>query len=110
MDIREEKRGDLLVVSLHGRLDATTSPDVEERLMNLLDQGTRRLVLDFSNLTYISSVGLRVLVLVAKYLEKTEGKLALAAPGKHIREIFRISGFTTIFSVYPTSEEAISHL
>jgi anti-sigma B factor antagonist len=110
METREEKRGDVKIVSLRGRLDANTSPAVEERLMRLLDQGERQLVLDFSDLTYISSVGLRVLVLAAKVLQKTRGKLALVAPGRHIYEIFQIAGFTTLFPIFPTCDEAVSHL
>ncbi len=78
--------------------------------MGLLNQGERRLVLDFSDLVYISSIGLRVLVLVAKNLEKTKGKLALAAPNQHIYEIFKIAGFTSIFPIYPTCDEAVANL
>lgn len=106
MEIREEKRGDIKIIGLNGRLDASTSPGVEERLMSLLNQGENRLLIDFSNLTYISSVGLRVLVSLAKNVQKTNGKLALAALNKHIQEIFTIAGFTSIFSIYPSCDEA----
>jgi len=110
MDIREEKRGDVIIIGLRGRLDANTSPNVEERLSHLLDQGERRLLLDFSDLIYISSVGLRVLVLLAKNLQKSRGELALAALNEHINEIFTISGFTAIFPIYPTCDKALAHL
>jgi len=108
MDITEEKRGEVKIIGLRGRLDASSSPGVEQKLLNLLDQGERRLVLDFSELSYISSIGLRVLIAAAKSLEKTKGRLALAALNNHVREIFRIAGFTSIFSVYPTCDEAIT--
>jgi len=110
MDIREEKRGDVIIIGLRGRLDANTSPNVEERLLHLLDHGERRFLLDFSDLVYISSVGLRVLVLLAKNLQKSKGELALAALNEHINQIFTISGFTAIFPIYPTSDEALTHL
>lgn len=109
MEIKEEKRGDIKIIGLSGRLDAQTSPGVEERLINILNQGERRLVIDFSNLTYISSVGLRVLVSLAKNVQKTKGKLVLAALNNHIQEIFTIAGFTSIFSIYPTCDEAVAH-
>ncbi len=109
MEIKEERRGDVKVVGLSGRLDASTSPSVEENLLSLLDQGEKRLVIDFSDLTYISSAGLRVLVLVAKSVQKTKGTLALAALSKHVHEIFQIAGFTSIFSIYPTCDEAVAH-
>lgn len=109
MEIREEKRGDIKIIGLSGRLDVNTSPDVEERLMNILYQGEKQLVIDFSDLTYISSVGLRVLVSLAKYMQKAKGKLALAALNNHIQEIFTIAGFASIFSIYPTCDEAVAH-
>ncbi len=108
MDIKEEKRGEVKIVSLRGRLDANATPGVEQRLLSLIDQGERRLVLDFSELSYISSMGLRVLVLLAKGLQKTKGRLALAALSNHVYEIFKIAGFTSIFSIYRTCDEAVA--
>lgn len=108
MEIRQEKRGDVIIIGLSGRLDANTSAGVEESLMSLLDQGERRLVIDFSDLTYISSAGLRVLVLLAKNVQQAKGKLALAALTQRIHEIFKIAGFTSIFSIYPTCDAAVT--
>ena len=108
MDIAEERRGEIKIIGLRGRLDASSSPGVEQRLQNLIDQGERRLVLDFSELSHISSIGLRVLISTAKSLQKTKGSLALAALNDHIREIFEIAGFTSIFSIYPTCDEAVA--
>jgi anti-anti-sigma factor len=109
MEIKEEKRGEVKIIGLRGRLDTETSPSVEKRLMNLMDQGERRLVFDFSELTYISSSGLRVLIEVVRNLQKTNGKLALAALSDHVHEIIKIAGFTSIFSIYPTCDEAVAH-
>ncbi len=108
MDITEEKRSEVKIISLKGRLDASSSPAFEQRLLNLIDQGERRLVLDFSELSYISSIGLRVLIATAKSLQKTKGRLALAALNNHVHEIFKIAGFTSIFSIFPTCEEAVA--
>jgi anti-anti-sigma factor len=109
MEIKEEKRGDVKIIGLRGRLDAGTSPSVQKRLMNLMAQGERRLVFDFSELTYISSSGLRLLIEVARNLRNTNGKVALAALNDYVHEIIEIAGFTSIFSIYPTSEEAVAH-
>lgn len=108
MEIKEEKRGKVKIVGLRGRLDASSSPGVEKQLQALI-QGEDRLVLDFSELTYISSLGLRVLIVVAKNVQKVNGKLALAGLNDHIYEIFRIAHFTSIFSIYPSCEEAVTH-
>jgi anti-anti-sigma factor len=110
MEIKEEKRGDVKIVGLRGRLDAETSPSVEKWLMDLLGQGERRLVLDFSELAYISSSGLRLLIQVARNLHKTNGKLALAALSDYVLEIIKITGFTSILSIYPTCEEAVAYV
>jgi anti-anti-sigma factor len=109
MEIKEEKRGDVKIIGLGGRLDAGTSPTVEKWLMNLMAQGEQHLVLDFSELAYISSSGLRLLIEVARNLNKTGGKLALADLSEHVLEIIKIAGFTSIFSIYPTCDEAVAH-
>ena len=109
MEIKDEKRGDVKIIGLRGRLDTESSPGVSKRMMNLIDQGERRLVFDFSELTYISSSGLRVLIEVARNLQKTNGTLTLAALSDHVREVIKLVGFTSIFSIYPTCEEAVAH-
>jgi anti-anti-sigma factor len=109
MEIKEEKRGDVKIIGLRGKLDAETSPGAQKWLMSLMDQGERRLVFDFSELTYISSSGLRLLIEVARNLSKTNGKLALAALNYHVGEVIKIAGFTSIFSIYPTCEEAVAY-
>lgn len=107
MEIKEESLGKVTIVALRGRLDASFSPAVEKQLQALMDRGEHRLVLDLSELTYISSLGLRVFIAVAKGVQKVNGKLALAGLNDHIYEIFKIAHFTSIFSIYPSREEAI---
>lgn len=109
MEIKEEKRDKVKIVGLQGRLDASTSPLVEKRLQGLVAQGEERLVLDLSELTYISSLGLRVFIAVAKTIQKANGKLALAGLNDHIYEIFKIARFTNIFPIYPSCDEAVAH-
>lgn len=109
MEIKEEKRGRVKIVGLRGRLDANSSQSVENRLLALINGGEDRLVLDFSGLAYMSSLGLRVLMMVAKNIQKVNGKLALAGLNDHIYEIFKIARFTDIFSIYPNCDEAVAH-
>ena len=109
MEIKEESRGNVKIVGLRGRLDANSSRNVEKQLQALIDQREKRLVLDLSELTYISSLGLRVFIVVAKEMQKVNGKLALAKLNEHIYEIFKIAGFTRIFTIYPTCEEAVAY-
>ena len=107
MDIREQKHGVVTVIALRGRLDAYTSPALERRIRTLMDQGESRLVFDCSELAYISSLGLRVLIVAAKNLQKVDGKIALASLDDRICEVFRISGFTKVFPIYATCEQAV---
>ena len=109
MEIKEEMRGNVKVVALRGKLDANSSQYVESQLLAIMNQGEDRLVLDFTELTYMSSLGLRVLMMVAKNISKVNGKLALAGLNDHIYEIFKIARFTSIFSIYHSCDEAVAH-
>ncbi len=107
IEMTEEPRGTVILLRLGGRLDSLTSPQLETKLLALVEGGTRQLVLDLMNLDYISSAGLRVLLMVAKKLKAANGQVALAAMKSHIREIFDIAGFSTIFPIHDQIDAAI---
>ena len=109
MQITEEKVADVKIIGLQGRLDGTTSPGVEQKLTQCIAQGELRIALDFTGLIYVSSNGLRVLMVVAKQIQKVGGRLALFALSENVSEILKIAGFTQLFSIYPTREEAVQH-
>jgi len=75
-----------------------------------MDEGSRKLLLDFSRLDYISSAALRVLLAVAKKLTPNEGELRICNPNDVVNEVFEISGFSTILKVLPSDSEAIEKL
>ncbi len=110
MEITEGKKGDVLVLGLSGRLDATTSKAVEEKILAAIDSGERRLLLDLSQVDYVGSLGLRVFLLAAKKLTTADGKLALCSLSEQVREVFDIAGFLSVFSVYASADEAIKSL
>ena len=89
-------------------MDATTSNGLEERLLALIDGGEKQFVIDFSQLDYISSSGLRVLLLSAKRLRGSNGKIVLSSLKEHIKEIFEIAGFSSIFNIFQSQEDAIN--
>ena len=107
LDVSEQKKEDVLVVSLNGKLDAVTSPTLLERLTASVDGGAHRLVLDCSRLEYISSAGLRVVLMVSQRLNQLGGRLGLASLSSQIRRIFDMAGFTTILAAYESSEKAV---
>lgn len=108
--MRLEKRSidDILVVQPVGRLDSTSSPELERVLVENLDAGTKRLLFDFSSLDYISSAGLRVVLLAGKRLRPVQGKMALVGMRDVVREVFEMSGFLSLFAVADTVEEGVT--
>ncbi|MCU0633072.1 MAG: STAS domain-containing protein [Methanolinea sp.] len=107
LQVAEQRRGDTPVLSLKGRMDATTSPDAEVQLTRLIEGGDRHIVVDLSELEYISSAGLRVLLAGLKRLKQCGGAMKLAALRPEIQKVFDIAGFNRLFAIYPTLEEAL---
>ena len=110
MEIQEEQHGGVLVVAPVGRVDTTTSIDLEKRLVRHLDLGERRVVVDMGAIEYISSAGLRVLLLVAKRLRTAGGDLVLCALGPAVRQVFELAGFLPIFRIEATRALALARL
>jgi anti-sigma B factor antagonist len=107
MEIAEQKKGSVVVLALTGRLDAGTAGKLEEKLVGLIDAGNRSFVLDFMSLDYISSAGLRVLLMAAKKLKSLNGRIVLSSLKAHIREVFDIAGFSAIFPTYDQQDAAV---
>lgn len=110
MDVEENTVGDALVLSLAGKLDSNTAKGFEDRLMGLIDEGKSKFVIDFGKLEYISSAGLRVLLMAAKKLKAVGGSMALSSMSDHIKEVFEISGFSSIFAIYDDADSAVAGL
>jgi anti-anti-sigma factor len=108
VDILEEKSGASVVLGLQGRLDHTSVEATEQRLLAALEAGHRQLIIDLASLDYISSAGLRVLLIVAKKAKALGGRIALCSPRPFVKEILDVSGFSTIFSTWGTREEALA--
>lgn len=110
MQIKEERRGAIKIIRLCGRLDSNSCPGLEKMLLGVLNQGENCIVCDLSELAYVSSTGLRVLIMLAQNMQRTRGRLALAALSDHIYEVFRITRFTDIFTIFPTCDEAVAQV
>ena len=105
MDI--EVVGDVSVVRLPARVDTTSAKDVEAEFDGLLDGGVRRLVADFDDNEYVSSAGLRVFLAVLKFLEKNDGRIVLCGMKPFVADVFEISGFSELFEIVETRDEAL---
>lgn len=110
MEISESTRSGVVIFGLKGRLDASNANVLEDTLLASIGAGMRRLVVDCGQLDYISSAGLRVLLVAAKRLKGGDGQIALAALKEPIKEVFDIAGFSSIFHIYDTADEAVAGL
>ena len=89
-----------------GRLDALTVPEFEKALRDHLSRGTARIVIDFQDITYISSSGLRVLLTARRLAREQGGDVRLCRLSPRVYEIFDMVGFTQVFSIYDSVEIA----
>jgi anti-anti-sigma factor len=110
MTLNEETRGDVLILRPVGRLDSTSSPELERIVGERLQTGASKLVFDFADLDYISSAGLRVVLVAGKKLRAAQGKLALVGMRDVVREVFEMSGFLTLFAVGADANDAVAKL
>lgn len=97
------------LLSVEGKIDANNSKELEEILLNTISRGSTKILLDLQGLEYISSSGLRALLMAVKALDK-KGVLALCSLQPQVSQIFHISGFDTLFPVYDTREEAVKQM
>ncbi|MBQ7715049.1 MAG: STAS domain-containing protein [Clostridia bacterium] len=97
MTINKNLEGSKLTIALEGRLDTTTSPQLETELRNSVNDVTE-LVFDFAGLDYISSAGLRVLLSAQKVMNK-QGKMTITNVKPDIMEIFDVTGFVDILNI-----------
>lgn len=97
MTITTNAVNDILTVKLEGRLDTVTSPELEKTMLSILD-GVTNLVLDFADLAYISSAGLRVLLSAQKRMSK-QGSMKVINVNEDVQEIFEVTGFCDILTI-----------
>ena len=107
MDIRKETIEGTTVLTPVGRVDSNSAREVEDALLPLFDAGHPVLV-DFAELSYISSAGLRVLLLAARRSKATGLPLSLAGMSKPVDEVFKISGFAKLFQIHAGRAEALA--
>src|SRR4029453_13754781 len=107
MEISIDKQSKAVIVVVKGRMDAVSSPQFEKTMADYIATGASRFVVDCSGLEYISSAGLRSLVIPAKTLRASDGALVFVALTDVVREVFEIAGFRRIFSVFDSIDVAL---
>lgn len=100
------RRPDVPVISFSGRIDAATSAKIEQTVRRAIEEGHTQIVVDLHDVTFLSSSGLRTLLLIARDLRKAGGDMVLCALQPQVAEVFHITGFDQIFELHHTREEA----
>ena len=110
MRLTHEEEGSYAAVAISGRLDAVTSPQAETELKAILEKRPPAIILDLSELEYVSSAGLRILLVAAKTVKQNDTTLVLCGLKGTVSDVIQMSGFTRIFDIVATREEAVARL
>jgi anti-sigma B factor antagonist len=107
MEIIEEKQSGINIFRLIGRLDSNTSQGFEQKLFEAISDGTKSMVVDFKDLDYISSAGLRVILKATKAIKRQDGHIMLCSMQDYVKEVFEIAGFDSFLSIVATLDDAL---
>lgn len=110
MQIVQDRTADIDIVALEGRIDSSNAGEVEGALVPLFGDSGGGVLVDLEKLDYISSAGLRILLIAAKRSKATGTRLALAGMQPGVREVFEISGFAKLFDIYDARASALTAL
>jgi anti-anti-sigma factor len=110
MEIQTRKEKNAVIVSVKGRMDAVTAPEFEKNLSDLISKGETTFLLNLANLEYISSAGLRSILATYKKLKEKQGNILFTGLQGPVEEVFKISGFHTIFKIFDSEETALREM
>lgn len=110
MEFQTRTENNTIVIAISGRLDTVTAPECEKKIRELIDGRNSKFVVDFDQLDYISSAGLRALLLMAKLLKEKDGEVCLANVKGNVRSVFDMSGFIAIFKMEDSVKAAVDAL
>lgn len=108
MEIEYKKDEKAVIMMVNGRMDAITTTEFDKKIDEILQQEENTIIVDFSGLDYISSAGLRSILSASKRLKGKGGSIILAALKDVVRDVFEISGFSSILPIHESVEKALS--
>ena len=109
MQISTRESYGVTVVDMEGSLDTSTSGDTGDELVRLVKEGNnKKLLLNLEKLDYVSSAGLRAILVAAKLLQHARGELRLCNPNKVVREVLEVSGFNSLLRLHDTEADALA--
>lgn len=107
LDIPAEYDGDVLVLRPNGRIDGATAKEYEDALLDRIASGDNKILMNCGEVDYISSAGLRVLLMAARRAGEASGAFALCAVKDHVNDVFKYSGFAGIIPIHTDQDEAL---
>lgn len=108
MNLQTRIENEVTVLTVSGRLDTVTAPEYEKNIREMISGGNIKFVVDFEQLEYISSAGLRGLLIMAKLLNEKGGRMCLANVKGNVRSVFDMCGFTAVFTMKDSVSEALA--
>uniref|UniRef100_B8HV42 Anti-sigma factor antagonist n=1 Tax=Cyanothece sp. (strain PCC 7425 / ATCC 29141) TaxID=395961 RepID=B8HV42_CYAP4 len=107
MKISTRQSDDVLIVDMEGRLDSRTAVDSNDEMERILKAGSKHIIVNLEKLDFLTSAGIRVLLLTAKLQQSTGGQLRLCSANELVTETLETAGFSRLLRLYPTEAEAI---
>ena len=107
LNIQLEEDQGIVLVRIEGRLDAASAPLLEKKLLEQIEGGKYKILLDFAKVNYLSSAGMRLLISSTKTLKGVSGGLHLCSVSEEVLEIIKMAGFERIIQIFPTEQEAL---
>jgi anti-anti-sigma factor len=108
MEINCQKQDKALVMTLRGRMDRVAAMEFDRSFSEYLKKDERKFVVDMEGLEYVSSAGLRSLLAANQQLQDNKGQIRLCNVNGLVKEVFAVSGFESLFDVYPSLAEAVN--
>jgi stage II sporulation protein AA (anti-sigma F factor antagonist) len=106
--IESTQIGDKVVLAFSGRMDAQNAPEFEKACKDWIEKGSLHLVIDLTNLAYVSSLGLRSFLIVGQVLKEKNGTLRLCGLTGLVKQVFQMTRLTTVFPIHETVESALA--
>jgi anti-anti-sigma factor len=110
MKMAQQEKDGIICFQIEGRLDAETASQAETQVKQVLQQGCQRLLFDLSKMDYISSAGLRVILMAVKELRNKKGKVVLCSLTPYVKEIFDVSNFSSIIPITDSVESGLQQM
>lgn len=107
MKVSIEKAGSNIIARVEGSIDSKTASDLQQSILNVINDGAK-LILDFTNVSFVSSAGLRVLLMVYRQQKAKNGKVILVGVSEDIKDVMFMTGFISFFEITDSLSDALA--